>query len=848
MSESDKDQFSAWYREQIESFQRVAPHYKELATTLQTILTELADRYAPLAIVQTRPKSLSSFAEKIIRKRAEVSDPVNEFTDLCGGRVITHTQTEVTSICNYIEQKSDDGKKEKVFDIDWDNSVNIDQRLKATEFGYRSVHYIVSLHPGPLTVGSISIEVPETVARLKAEIQVRTLLEHAWADFSHDKSYKSSFAFPRQWQRELARIAAVLEDADQSFATIENRLTAYAANYSAYMSEPQIREEMRTLGMILKHDPHNVQHAHRIGRLAMTLGDWDKAIETFTKFAEQGYPPLLKDLGVALCKLHGANPESARYIEGQGYIETSLAKVRDPDTLVSLADTWRESDEGKARELYRQAFELDPRDPYALINYLELEITHRKTTSVVDVVRPLMRMAIRRCWEQITVGINIPWAYYALGVLHLLLDEHNESLIAYAKAIQMSTAEWPIATAYHSLVKLAPVQNALHGYTWARTLLLIGWAGRFDAAEARTYLEKLATPNSRRIKAPVTIVTGGYDSPSESYAMSYRELMLEAFKDYTGTVISSGTNAGLSRVIGDVQERYPELQAIGFVPSALPQGSTLDARYCEIRRRDGEGFNPAEPLQYWVDAITSDISPTSIKLLGIDGGSIAAIEYRLALALRASVAVVVGSGEEAARLVQDDEWRDSETLIQLPKDPLSAQEFIGSTEQTLPTPVQEHIAREIHDIYRNRLKMTQSEDPSLAEWDDLVAHLKNSSRAQADHIAKKLKAAGYGVRKARGKAVARQFSPEEVEIMAELEHGRWNVERLLDGWKWGPIKDVANKISPYIIPWSGLPEEMKEYDRDAAREIPHLLEQVGMEVVRLPANKRKPSRRKSVTA
>ena len=191
MSETDQDQFRAWYKEQIENFERVAPHYEELAKVLDAILTALTERYAPLAIVQTRPKSLSSFAEKIIRKRAEVSDPINEFTDLCGGRVITHTQTEVTSICNYIEQH---------FDIDWDNSVNIAQRLKATEFGYRSVHYIVSLRPGSLTVGSISIEVPETVARLKAEIQVRTLLEHAWADFSHDKSYKSSFAFPRQWQ------------------------------------------------------------------------------------------------------------------------------------------------------------------------------------------------------------------------------------------------------------------------------------------------------------------------------------------------------------------------------------------------------------------------------------------------------------------------------------------------------------------------------------------------------------------------------------------------------------------------------------------------------------------------
>jgi len=92
----------------------------------------------------------------------------------------------------------------------------------------------------------------------------------------------------------------------------------------------------------------------------------------------------------------------------------------------------------------------------------------------------------------------------------------------------------------------------------------------------------------------------------------------------------------------------------------------------------------------------------------------------------------------------------------------------------------------------------------------------------------------------------RLFTPSEVEIMAELEHGRWNVERLLDGWRWGPIKDVTKKVSPYILPWSALPEDMREVVRDVVRDIPHLLAEVGMEIVRMPATKRKPSRRKPI--
>ena len=163
--------------------------------------------------------------------------------------------------------------------------------------------------------------------------------------------------------------------------------------------------------------------------------------------------------------------------------------------------------------------------------------------------------------------------------------------------------------------------------------------------------------------------------------------------------------------------------------------------------------------------------------------------------------------------------------------------------------LRERIAQEIHDIYRHRYTLTQSQEPSLAEWDTLVEHLKQSNRAQADYIARKLNAAGYTVRKGRNATVTpRQFTPDEVEIMAELEHGRWNVERLLDGWKWGPVKDVAKKVSPYIAPWSGLAEEVKELDRQAVRDIPHLLAKVGMEIVRVPVSKRKPSRRKSIPA
>ena len=186
----DKEVLLDWYRDQIEQYMQVLPRYTLYGKTLQQVLEKATAKLAPQAIVQTRPKAIAGFSEKIIRKSAEGKDPVNKFTDLCGGRVITHLPSEVKAVCEFIE---------KNFDIDWDNSVDVSQRLRTAEFGYRSIHYIVKFKPDVFPTKDIDVPIPEDVFGLKAEIQVRTLLEHTWADFSHNTSYKGAFNIPERW-------------------------------------------------------------------------------------------------------------------------------------------------------------------------------------------------------------------------------------------------------------------------------------------------------------------------------------------------------------------------------------------------------------------------------------------------------------------------------------------------------------------------------------------------------------------------------------------------------------------------------------------------------------------------
>lgn len=818
---TDKEVVLAWYRDQIEQYMQVFPRYTLYGETLQQVLEKAAAKLTPQGIVQTRPKAIAGFAEKIIRKSAVGMKPVNEFTDLCGGRVITLIPTEVKAICEFIE---------KNFDVDWDKSVDVRKRLRTAEFGYRSIHYIVKFKPGVFPTKDIDVSIPEDVFGLEAEIQVRTLLEHTWADFTHNTSYKGAFNIPEKWERELARIAATLEDLDDAYSRIHEGLQYYAASYGTYMTKAQMKDEIDKLEIVLEYDPDDLKIAHRVGKLAIKLGDWQKAIDVLSRHVHSDSQPILKDLGVAVCKLHKNNPKSREYLQGQEYLERACTLPdRDADALASLAGTWKGLNDEKARELYRQAFEIDPTDSYALGNYLEYEFTSRKDISLVSLLGPVISRAIQKSKDQAEVGMNIPWAFYDIGKFYLFLEKPYESLTAYAKAIQLSTDAWMIETSLNSLDKLSVVKETLPGFEWVRRLLITGLAAKFPEETAIEQVKKLSSKGYESIQGPCVIVVGENDV-KEQQMQSHRNLILEAFKDFNGTIITTGT----ARCIGEVQQLYPEsIRTIGYVPKQASQ-SSIDKLYSDIRYTEGNDNSAREALQGWIDLIASGIQPQQVKLLGLGGKSIAAAEYRIALGLGARVAVVWNSGKEEAKLLSDHDWNISEMLVQLPVDVMTIRAFIGPGSQKLDPGIRDTIARAIHEAYRDvQINSKQSIDPSLADWEDLIADLKESNRQQADNNIQKLLLIGCSIHKAKGRDISlMKFTEDEVEFLAEMEHARWNAERILSGWKLGNEKDVIKKISPYIVPWSELPDEVKEWDRETVRKIPEILAEEELEIHR----------------
>lgn len=141
------------------------------------------------------------------------------------------------------------------------------------------------------------------------------------------------------------------------------------------------------------------------------------------------------------------------------------------------------------------------------------------------------------------------------------------------------------------------------------------------------------------------------------------------------------------------------------------------------------------------------------------------------------------------------------------------------------------IATAIHNDYnRNRLREFPDKPLDYPTWDSLPQDLRYSNMCQALDYGNKLEAIGCHI-SSEGEAVT-SFTLDEIEKMAILEHERWVNERETNGWVYGRNKDVSKRMSPYIAPWEMIPEEIREYDREAVKNIINILNIVGLKVVR----------------
>ncbi|MBQ3710332.1 MAG: hypothetical protein II887_06490 [Bacteroidales bacterium] len=68
------------------------------------------------------------------------------------------------------------------------------------------------------------------------------------------------------------------------------------------------------------------------------------------------------------------------------------------------------------------------------------------------------------------------------------------------------------------------------------------------------------------------------------------------------------------------------------------------------------------------------------------------------------------------------------------------------------------------------------------------------------------------------------------EAIAENAHDVWAVNRIKEGWKWGPRRNDKKKENPDLVPYCALPDSEKEYDRQTAMRTLKLIQKLGFEI------------------
>ena len=200
-------------QELLDQYRSMLPIYTEMAEVIPDKLQEFFSKSGIIvASLEHRVKTEDSLAGKLKLKGGKYRD-IFDVTDIVGLRVITFYIDDVDKVASVLE---------RLFEIDWENSVDKRKAHDIDSFGYLSLHYICRIPESAYK----DPKHPE-LNRIRFEVQMRTVLQHAWANMNHDTGYKSGVEIPREYRRNLSRLAGILELVDDEFSRIRQELSDY---------------------------------------------------------------------------------------------------------------------------------------------------------------------------------------------------------------------------------------------------------------------------------------------------------------------------------------------------------------------------------------------------------------------------------------------------------------------------------------------------------------------------------------------------------------------------------------------------------------------------------------------
>ncbi|MDH3313525.1 MAG: hypothetical protein OEM28_10330 [Nitrosopumilus sp.] len=206
-----------WYEER-------RPHYEKFEHKINKLITEILDsEKIPYHTIESRTKSLDSFNSKI--KQKMISKPT-EIEDIVGVRIIGYVESDILKIISVIKEN---------FDLDYNKMENKQKELGVSKVGYRSTHFLCNLSNNRSRLSEY-----QQFSDIPFELQIRTILQHAWAEIEHDRNYKFSGILPEEIQRNFNLLSGLLELADNEFERISNLIEKYSQQVSQNTKEGKL--------------------------------------------------------------------------------------------------------------------------------------------------------------------------------------------------------------------------------------------------------------------------------------------------------------------------------------------------------------------------------------------------------------------------------------------------------------------------------------------------------------------------------------------------------------------------------------------------------------------------------
>ena len=209
----------------LERWRGERPMYDAWGSFICAKLSELVSPKVPIAIelffripIKHRLKDEESLLSKAFHRNKNYDDPYVRIEDKVGARIVVLSSADIKVVDDVFSPQNEFWISEKARDYEEERA------LKPFEFDYQSVHYVLKARAGVEYAG---VQISEGTP---CELQVRTLLQHAYSELTHDTLYKPNVAAEPDVKRAAAKSMALIEATDDYFTEVRRRIEQATAS------------------------------------------------------------------------------------------------------------------------------------------------------------------------------------------------------------------------------------------------------------------------------------------------------------------------------------------------------------------------------------------------------------------------------------------------------------------------------------------------------------------------------------------------------------------------------------------------------------------------------------------